>query len=111
MATATRDMIDTMVNAIVKEINPKQVILFGSRAREDARFDSDIDFLIVQDTQFAPENTRRKLLSRLWRRLAHESISQDFLIYTPEEIERYRNYSGHIVAHALKEGILLYERD
>jgi predicted nucleotidyltransferase len=38
-----------MMAIIVKEVDPKQVVLFGSQARGAARPDSDLDFLIVQD--------------------------------------------------------------
>jgi len=39
----TDDLLDHMVRAIVDEVDPEQVILFGSRARGDARDDSDVD--------------------------------------------------------------------
>lgn len=47
---ATQKIILAEVKNAVKEINPKaEVILFGSRARGDAREDSDWDFLILTD--------------------------------------------------------------
>ena len=43
MVPVTDALLDQMVQAIVAEVDPEQVILFGSRARGDAREDSDVD--------------------------------------------------------------------
>ncbi len=43
MPQVTDDLLDQMIQAIVTEVDPEQVILFGSRARGDAREDSDVD--------------------------------------------------------------------
>ena len=43
-------------------------------------------------------------------RFAHTPVSQDFLIYAPDEVERLGKLSDHVIAHALKEGIVLYEQ-
>ena len=48
MAPVTDALLDQMVQAIVAEVDPEQVILFGSRARGDAREDSDVDLVVVE---------------------------------------------------------------
>ena len=40
VTAVTRTLIDRMVQAIVDEVDPEQVILFGSRGRGDHRGDS-----------------------------------------------------------------------
>ena len=47
MIHVTDALLDRMVRAIVAEVDPEQVILFGSRARGDAREDSDVDLIVV----------------------------------------------------------------
>ena len=44
-----------MVKTIVDEVDPEQVILFGSRARGDAAADSDVDFVVVEAAPFGKE--------------------------------------------------------
>ncbi len=46
-------LLHQMVETIVREVSPKTIILFGSRARGDARPDSDVDFLIVETEPFS----------------------------------------------------------
>lgn len=110
MAVAIDEIIESIVQVIVEELSPVQIILFGSQARGDATPHSDFDFLIVQDQSFTPENSRKKQMAKLWRRLAYEPASQDFLIYTPDEIAYHKTNANHIVARALKEGHVVYER-
>lgn len=103
-------LIKAMTELIVQEVNPKQVILFGSQARGTPRPDSDLDFLIVQDRPFRHGQSRWQLMARLWRRLAGFPVSQDILICTAEELEKWRQTKNYVIARAWCEGKLLYER-
>lgn len=90
----------------VKKLQPLKVILFGSLARGDVRGESDIDLLVI--ARDLPE----RFLDRL--SLVCESLDLpgdvDILLYTPEEIERMRG-ANPLIKMALREGILLYERE
>lgn len=110
MSPDIEKLIEEMTAIIVREVDPKQVILFGSQARETARPESDLDFLIVQDHPFVPGQTRRKQMGRIWRLLARFPISQDILVYTPDEVEEWKQSKNHVIARALREGRLVYER-
>ena len=52
MIVVTEAILDEMVDTLVQEIAPEQIYLFGSRARGNARPDSDIDLLIVESEPF-----------------------------------------------------------
>ena len=110
MVRATDQLLEDMVDSIVREVDPQRIVLFGSYARGEAEADSDIDFLIVQDRPFEPGRGRRQQMAQLWRLLARFPISQDILIYTPDEVERWCDTQSHVVARALREGKVLYER-
>ncbi len=110
MSQEIEQLIEEMTAIIVREVDPKQVILFGSQAKGTARPDSDLDFLVVQDHPFAPGQTRRHQMGRIWRLLARFPVSQDILVYTPDEVEEWSQSKNHVIARALREGKLLYER-
>ena len=54
MTRVTDTLIGQMVQAIVDEVDPEQVILFGSRVRGDERHDSDVDLVVVEAEPFGP---------------------------------------------------------
>jgi predicted nucleotidyltransferase len=97
-----------MVSIIVSEVSPETIILFGSRARGDARPDSDVDLLVVESEPFSPQRSRRKQSARLYMALRGMSVSKDILLYSSEEFERYKNLSNHVVGRAYREGRQLY---
>jgi predicted nucleotidyltransferase len=98
-----------MTDIIVREISPRKIILFGSHARGDTRPDSDLDFLIVEDGPFNNRRSRRTEMTRMWKVLFDYPIPMDFLIFTPEEIEKWKTSPNHVIAHAVKDGTVLYE--
>jgi uncharacterized protein len=110
MEPAPDDLIQEMINIIVEAMDPRQIILFGSRARGTAGPTSDLDFLIVQDQPFTPDYSRTKQMARLWRLLAHFPVSQDILVVTPQEVEEWRHTINHVIARAFREGKVVYER-
>ena len=110
MTQSTDNFIDRMVRAIVDEVDPEQVILFGSRARGEAAADSDVDFVVVEAAPFGAERDRRAETTRLWRALAGFDVSKDILLFSRDEVEYWRDSLNHVLARALREGEVLYER-
>ena len=49
-----REIILKMVDKILEEYQPKMIILFGSYAYGEPTEDSDIDLLIIKDTERRP---------------------------------------------------------
>ena len=110
MGAVTPELLTEMVAAVVQEVDPEQIYLFGSHARGDASDQSDLDILIVEREPFGPERSRRREAGRLWRLLARFGTAKDILVYSVDEVERRRHSRNHVIAHALREGKLLYER-
>ncbi len=109
MLQVTDELLKEMTDTIVREVKPRQVILFGSHARGDARPDSDLDFLIVEDGPFDAIRSRRAEMTRLWELLFDYFIPIDFLVFTPEEMDKWKDAKNHVIAHVIKEGKVLYE--
>ncbi len=111
MTPVTDEFLEEMTRKIVETVNPRQVVLFGSRARDDSRSTSDIDLLVVEDEPFGPIRSRRKEMAKLWRVLSEFDVAKDILVYAFEEVERWRYSRSHVVAHAFRHGRILYERN
>ena len=103
-------LLERMVQVIVDEVDPEQVILFGSRARGDATSGSDVDLIIVESTPFGEGRSRGVEETRLWRALASFHISKDILVFSRDEVDYWRDSLNHVLARALREGKVLYER-
>ena len=99
-----------MVATIVNEVDPEQVILFGSHARGDAGADSDVDLIVVESTPFGEGRDRGAEETRLWRALAEFHVPKDILVYSRDEVDYWCDSLNHVLARALREGKVLYER-
>lgn len=99
-----------MTSAIVEEVDPDEIILFGSHAQGRARPDSDLDLLVVLPDSEKTRFRRRRITGDLYRRLARYPVGKDILVYTRSEADRWRRVQGHIVATGYAEGRRLYAR-
>lgn len=110
MTQVTDQLIDRMVRAIVDEVDPEQVILFGSRGRGDERQDSDVDLVVVETEPFGRNRSRHKEMVRLYHAVAGFPVAADVLVYSRDDVDYWRDSLNHVLARALREGKVLYER-
>ena len=110
MAGVSEQLIDGMVQAIVREVGPRRIYLFGSCGRGSPAAESDVDLLVVEDAGFGPGRNRWSELKRIRKALRSFRIPKDILVYSRDEFETWKNSLNHVVARAVKEGRLLYER-
>lgn len=90
---------------ILQTQDVEQVILFGSLARGDVRSTSDIDIIVVRQTD-------KRFLDRLDEvyTLVQPETALDVLVYTPQEFASMRENSS-FVRRAVREGRVLYARE
>ena len=100
-------LMEEIVRRITVLIRPRKIVLFGSRARGQARSDSDIDLLVIAD---CPEPRYRRA-APLYGALSDILASMDIMIYRPEEVEEWSQVRQAFVTTALREGIVLYENE
>lgn len=110
MANVGPRILDEIVRAIVVAVDPEQVILFGSRAHGASTEESDVDLVIVESEPFNEGRSRRKETTRIWQALAPFDVAKDILVYSSDEVERWRDSLNHVLARALRDGKVLYER-
>ena len=95
------------IQRIVQALHPEKIILFGSFAYGHPSPDSDVDLLVIMDTD-APPHQRSWAVSRL---LLPRSFPVDILVKTPEEIRGALAKGDFFIQEILEWGKVLYERD
>ena len=110
MTRVDNALLRRMTATIVRVADPEQVILFGSHARGNAGINSDVDLLIVEAEPFGPDRDRNVEEARIWRALAQFHVPKDILVYSRDEVDYWRDSLNHVLARALREGKVLYER-
>ena len=98
--------INDIVNRIATKFNPEKIILFGSYASNSQNDDSDLDLLIIQDTD-QPIQTRG---FDIRMSLIGTMIPFDILIYTNSEFEKEKDNSFSFLNSAMRNSKVLYER-
>ena len=78
------------------------------RERGEHRPDSDLDLLVIKESK----GPGWREMASIYHSLVGLSlgVDKDIVVYTSEEVERWRNASLHFVTTALREGKVLYER-
>jgi uncharacterized protein len=98
--------INDIVSRIASNFDPEKIILFGSYASGNPGNDSDIDLLIVKESDL-PSHRRgfeiRKSLIGL-------KIPMDILVYTNSEFEMGKSEKYSFLSNILKKAKVLYER-
>jgi len=98
-------LMDEIVRRIVQIIRPEKVILFGSRARGEARPESDVDLLVIAKS----EQPRYRRSAPLYGALSDILVPMDILVYSPEEVQEWSGVRQAFVTTAVREGKVLYE--
>ena len=102
----TEHIHQTMLALVAAAQAPRQLILFGSYARGEAKEGSDLDLLLVEDesADIAEETVRlQRVLGRL-------PVEVDLLVYSEREFEQRRDWCSTPVYWAVREGKVLYDR-
>ncbi|MDR3283388.1 MAG: nucleotidyltransferase domain-containing protein [Candidatus Methanoplasma sp.] len=99
-----RKTVDMAVRRIVEDFNPKAVILFGSVAKGTDGEDSDIDLMVVMDSDMP--RFERSVDVRFT--IGMHNTPLDILAYTPKEFEERRNDKYSVVYEALQTGVVMY---
>ena len=98
--------LDWLVGRIRDGYDPEKIILFGSLARGDAHEWSDMDLIVVKDTDVS-YGERIKTLTPLIR---DRLVAADILVYSLEEYGSAREKGSVFLREAERDGEVLYER-
>ena len=95
--------LDRILPLLSQQPGVRRVVLFGSMARRETHSRSDLDLVIVQETE-------KPFLERLdeFYLLLVPRVGTDMLVYTPAEWEELRE-NGDFVRKISIEGRVLYD--
>ena len=90
---------------LIADERPSKVILFGSYCTGQVSEWSDLDMVVVKETNAPFLDRTRRMLSLLQPR-----VGVDILVYTPQEWERLSRERAFLRQEILAKGKMLYER-
>ena len=99
-------LLTAITERVVERFDPRRIVLFGSRARGEARSESDVDLFIEMDSDHTPPQRAIEVSALFGLR----DWPLDVVVYTPEEVRRLRGVNGTLLSVIEAEGRLLYER-
>ncbi|MBC7343881.1 MAG: nucleotidyltransferase domain-containing protein [Clostridia bacterium] len=100
-------LLQEVVKRIVEAVDPQKIILFGSYAYGKSHEGSDLDILVVMDSDLP----RYKRSVPIYRALAGLLIPKDVLVYTPQEIEAWKDVPQAFITTIVKKGKVIYEKE
>jgi len=102
----TDQLLQEIVRCILSVGTPHTIVLFGSQARGDARPDSDLDLLIIEDSDLP----RYKRSVPYLRALVGLFPAKDVVVWTPGEVQEWAAVPHAFITTVMREGKILYAR-
>ncbi len=102
----TEEVLSRIVSVLEERYRPESIILFGSRAYGTPSDDSDIDLLIIKETD-KPFDERYAEVSGLIREV-RRGWSVSTFVLTPAELEQRLDTGDQFITEVLSRGRWLY---
>lgn len=99
------ETIEGVAKAIAENFHPEQIILFGSYASGTPTPDSDLDFLVVMESD-QPSRKRSIPIRSMFR---PSPCAMDILVFTPDEVNKWNGATNHIITEAFLDGRVVYD--
>jgi predicted nucleotidyltransferase len=101
----TKQQIREVAKRIVESFKPRRIILFGSYATGTPTEESDLDLLIIKDSDVPSRQQNRKVREMLY----DLRIPVDVIVKTTEEFQTYKDIVGTVIYPENKFGKVVYE--
>ena len=97
--------VDEVISTVANTFHPQKIIIFGSVASGTAHSDSDIDLLVIMETdKKEPYRSVPVAIS-----VGHIFIDKDIIVITPQEYESRKNDEKSMIYQIDKTGKVAYE--
>src|SRR3990172_2744071 len=95
-----------VVARIAERFKPEKIILFGSHAYGDPKPWSDVDLLVVMET----EKTEHEQRLEIARYLHGRTFSIDVIVRTPDNLKRRIENRDYFLREIVSKGKVMYAR-
>ena len=109
--------IDLFLNKIIKNlqiVKPSKIILFGSYAKDTFDEESDIDLVVILNSEIIPETYDKKLEIKVQVRDSIYELSRqmaiDLVVYTKAEFKLLENLRTSFYNEIMDTGKVIYEK-
>ena len=113
MDTRTVSDLDDIVSSLLS-VDPYRIVLFGSTVLEERGAESDIDLLVILDSQAIPrtygEGMATRIAVRDCIRVINRRLPIDLVVYTRAEYELLRKQGASFQSGIERSGKTLYEK-
>ncbi len=96
--------VNKITSQLKENYNPDKIILFGSLAKGTITENSDIDMLIIKDTNKRRVERIKDVLS-----IVDYDIPFEPVVFTNKELQKRLALNDFFIKNILKEGKILYE--
>lgn len=101
-----QEAIDDVVRQIAEQFHPHLIILFGSYAYGTPRPESDVDLLVVMDTQISEIQQEIAIL-----RAIRKHFAMDLLVRKPDYLAYRLAIGDPFLKEITEQGKVMYERN
>jgi predicted nucleotidyltransferase len=102
----SKRQIQWAVERLVQALDPEKIILFGSYAYGKPNRNSDVDMLVIKDS----DERWTVLTANAYRAVWGKTFPMDILVRTPAEIAHRLEIEDWFITEIVKRGKVLYER-
>ena len=99
-----RRKINAFVDELVRQFQPRRVVLFGSHAYGHARADSDVDLLVIMPHEGHSAVAAAEILKGI-----RAGFPIDLIVRSPTEIRKRLAMDDFFITEILQKGETLYE--
>ena len=100
----TLNHIQEIVQQIVDYFHPQKIILFGSHAYGMATVDTDVDLLVMMDTEEKPLHVADRIAAAV-----DHPFPLDIIVFTPSDWNASLKRKGIFATEVMMKGIGFYE--
>ncbi len=102
------ERIEAALGRLARQPNVRGLVLFGSRARREARADSDLDLLVLERQPHLEGEALRQAWWRAYQLLEDLPLPLDLVVAGSADADRLAGSRWHVISHAAREGQVLY---